>query len=1461
MSVDIVSLVYAADTTQLDQAEKAFQRVTAAVERHDAVERRRATSTGQAAAVTSRAAQSSAGYANSLGAVERANMGAAKSAAAIDREMARAARTAETYARRVDTIEKALSPAAAVSVTLAQRTAALDRALATGGISAERHARVLGQVTAAAKAGEAQLARTAKATGLAAHELTNLGYQAQDVFVSLASGQNPFLVLAQQGSQVAQVLGSSKGGFGGGLKELGSIAVSVLGKAGPIAAGVGVLALLATAFLKGSADAAAFQNTMTATGNYAGLTAGSYEDMAKRVAAATDTSVRSAKAGISELAATGRFSAKTIELAVDAAQRYSRLTGESASDILKDYASMADGVTKWAARHTLAYHDLSLAQLDRIAALEKAGKSEEAYQLALSGIDEAVKNRAEPAYGFLQELLHDTAVAASNMWDQILGIGRPDTLEGQIAKVQSKLKSYDTPYNRRAAGGDLNNAPGYGGLQLNLGILQMQKAGIDKAAADAAKKAQDEADKINKKYGSGAGSKPKAAKFDNSEAAVEQATRAELQARQALTRNVEEVAAFKLKEIASELVIQQQRVARGVHDGSITKASAEIANAKYAEAAAAQRELARREEMAGIVAKDLDAQRALNGYAERIATAQVELAGSASDQNALASARLARQQAFERQEQAYQDGLLVLYGQITQAEYDRRAAALRAAQFGEALVQAEQNRVRSIHEAAQSEQAVLGNQAQVLEAQASLTTSTYARSVLGQKILEIEQKNALSKAQEAVDVARIGSAERQRAERALATLRATQGIERQLIARETRLVNAIGEAADGVRGFKSAIRRHDWAGIFDEFQRTIEAVRASFARNGLSGGLITAGSAAATLIGGKSGRAIGTGLGLAGLGASAGAYLGSAAGAAAAGGLGGLLGGGALGAGIANGLVGLAPVLGPLALAAGALYAAAKIFNVGGKPTNAGAGYDLRTGAVTGDKRTSETEGAATSAGQAIQGIMDALKEAGVGVKDAVTGLVIGTRDASQIYLASGKTLTSAVGDSAAAVDTALKALLEGATYASDAQKKVVEAALATGKGFDAVSEALANYGAAQAISGSLADQILQLTKPQEYDTQAVKRDIQAQRDAAKAAADAGYLTADQLSAVNTQLATLEGLRLDEVLKRYADGAASAANDNQTFTSVTQAAKSAVLDAYDTFASTKQAEVEQLRRTADGLRAFRRELDVGAVASRDPVSQYVATKREFDRISALGANDPDRLANLQTVSQAFLEASRTVSPTELAFDRDLQAVRRAVEASQTAANDQADLAQLQLDTATAQLTALGLLNATTADLAQALKNYLAAQAAEKKATGAVNDNIDVARYVADNPDLSRNWMAGGSLRGLGATLEEAALAHYRMAGKAEIAAGTRRFATGGSMDVVGPSSGDRVPVNLMANGGETVSVSRSDNMERVARALERQNELLAEQNRLLGKSNVNTGRTAAILTNVTPDGDALKVAA
>lgn len=84
----------------------------------------------------------------------------------------------------------------------------------------------------------------ATSTGLARHELINLSRQIQDVGVSLVSGQSPFMVLAQQGTQIADIFGSSKTGtVGGALKQIAGGIASVLTPMRLLGIGLGAIGI------------------------------------------------------------------------------------------------------------------------------------------------------------------------------------------------------------------------------------------------------------------------------------------------------------------------------------------------------------------------------------------------------------------------------------------------------------------------------------------------------------------------------------------------------------------------------------------------------------------------------------------------------------------------------------------------------------------------------------------------------------------------------------------------------------------------------------------------------------------------------------------------------------------------------------------------------------------------------------------------------------------------------------------------------------------------------------------------------------------------------------------------------------------------------------------------------------------------------------------------------------------
>lgn len=523
------------------------------------------------------------------------------------------------------------------------------------------------------------------------------------------------------------------------------------------------------------------------------------------------------------------------------------------------------------------------------------------------------------------------------------------------------------------------------------------------------------------------------------------------------------------------------------------------------------------------------------------------------------------------------------------------------------------------------------------------------------------------------------------------------------------LAEAFGRVSFSISDMFRSIKSGDIGSLILNIQDMVGGI-GTLAKGGLQGAL-SIGSIAAGAIGGRTGRAVGGGLGIAASGVGLATALGS----------GGALAG--IGAALGPAVV---AALGPIAIAAGALYAAAKLFNVGGKPSNKGAGFDLVTGQISGSKRDAETEQAARGAGEAILGIQDALRAAGISLTETVNGLVIGTRDQTQIYLSSGKTLLSAVGDSGAAVDTALRAILESATFVSEAQKKLVDSALAAGKGFDAVQEILAKFEAAQGISAALADQIKALTDPRGFDIAQVEKSISQQRKDAAALAAEGFITAETLATINGQLDTLRGLQLDEVMRRYAgavedaaDTALKAANDNAA------TAAGALSDAQQNLIEAYGREADALKQTADRFRALSaslREYGGTLAGGAGGAGGLQFARALFQRTAGLAAQgDVGALGSLQRVSEAYLQAAQAAAPDARAYARDLAAVRNAVESAASVADTEAAAATAQLEALHQQVAQLVTLNESVLTVADAIGALAAATAANTAAQQALID--------------------------------------------------------------------------------------------------------------------------------------------
>lgn len=204
-----------------------------------------------------------------------------------------------------------------------------------------------------------------------------------------------------------------------------------------VAAGVGIFA---AAIIHGAAETEKFNNSLIATGNYAGMTAGKFTTAAQELAKFSGGTIGSSKDVIQQLMSTGTIAAGLISDAARATVGMEKITGQSSEEIVKDFAKMGAGVAKWADDHNKSMHFLSAAQYEYIRTLEEAGKSEEAQKAVFAALNDRL-DESRKSVGLFASAWRDVKNSVSSAFDWMAGIGREKTLDEQLQSAQEKLKS------------------------------------------------------------------------------------------------------------------------------------------------------------------------------------------------------------------------------------------------------------------------------------------------------------------------------------------------------------------------------------------------------------------------------------------------------------------------------------------------------------------------------------------------------------------------------------------------------------------------------------------------------------------------------------------------------------------------------------------------------------------------------------------------------------------------------------------------------------------------------------------------------------------------------------------------------------------------------------------------------------------------------------------------------------
>ena len=262
-------------------------------------------------------------------------------------------------------------------------------------------------------------------------------YQATDLFTQIASGQSPFIAIIQQGGQ----LKDSMGGLGNMFKALGSFITPVSVGMTAFAATVGAVAY---AIYEADKEFDKFQDSLTLTGNYAGVTAKELVAMSTAVANASNTTIGKATEALETLVASGKFTKTSLESVTNAVLVYAKIAGVDGKVAAEKLMSGLDGTASSAKQLNDKMNFLTLAQYKQIEALDKAGKEQEAAKLAadiLTGRMEAQKRILGETEGAWDKATR----ALSGYWDTFKkALFSGESPEDKLEKMNNQIKVLQT---------------------------------------------------------------------------------------------------------------------------------------------------------------------------------------------------------------------------------------------------------------------------------------------------------------------------------------------------------------------------------------------------------------------------------------------------------------------------------------------------------------------------------------------------------------------------------------------------------------------------------------------------------------------------------------------------------------------------------------------------------------------------------------------------------------------------------------------------------------------------------------------------------------------------------------------------------------------------------------------------------------------------------------------------------
>ncbi|MCV5585532.1 phage tail tape measure protein [Escherichia coli] len=268
--------------------------------------------------------------------------------------------------------------------------------------------------------------------------MLTLPAQFTDIATQLAGGQNPWLILLQQGGQVKDAFGGMIPMFRG---LAGAITLPMVGVTS-LAVATGALAY---AWYQGDSTLSAFNKTLVLSGNQSGLTAERMLTLS-RAGQAAGLTFNQASESLAALVNAGVRGGEQFDAINQSVARFASASGVEVDKVAEAFGKLTTDPTSGLMAMARQFRNVTAEQIAYVAQLQRSGDEAGALQAAndaaTKGFDEQTR-RLKENMGTLETWADKTGKAFKSMWDAILDIGRPESSADMLASAQKAFDEAD----------------------------------------------------------------------------------------------------------------------------------------------------------------------------------------------------------------------------------------------------------------------------------------------------------------------------------------------------------------------------------------------------------------------------------------------------------------------------------------------------------------------------------------------------------------------------------------------------------------------------------------------------------------------------------------------------------------------------------------------------------------------------------------------------------------------------------------------------------------------------------------------------------------------------------------------------------------------------------------------------------------------------------------------------------